>query len=70
MTNKEKLMKDTEVMEKWTMCAPPKDKERYEENGKMLGLSRNAYIRFMTNFGEERFFKSLDVAGTGSDDDV
>lgn len=61
-------MKDTEVMEKWTMCAPPKDKERYEENGKMLGLSRNAYIRFMVNFGEERFFKSLDVAGTGSDE--
>ena len=62
-------MKENEPMEKWTMCAPVEDKERYEENGKLLGLSRNAYIRFMTNFGEERFFKSLDVANFGKKDD-
>ena len=46
-----------DVMEKWTMCAPPKDKERYEENGKLMGLSRNAYIRFMVHIGEEYFYK-------------
>ena len=59
-------MKDNEVMDKWTMCAPPKDKERYEENGRLLGLSRNAYIRFMTNIGEENFFKN----NKKSNDDV
>lgn len=46
-----------EPMEKWTMCAPVQDKERYEENGKRMGLSRNAYIRFMVHIGEDYFFK-------------
>lgn len=50
-------MTDNEVMEKWTMCASGKDKQRYEDNGKSLGLSRNAYIRFMVHIGEETFFK-------------
>lgn len=49
-------MKYNDVMEKWTMCASSEDKKRYEENGQNMGLSRNAYIRFMTQLGEETFF--------------
>lgn len=50
-------MKNVDVMEKWTMCASAEDKQRYEENGSNMGLSRNAYIRFMVHIGEETYFK-------------
>ncbi len=49
-----------ESMEKWTMCASSKDKDRYERNGAEMGLSRNAYIRFMTHLGEETYRKIKD----------
>ena len=45
------------IMTKFTMSVYEEDKERYEKNGLKLGLSRNAYIRFMTNLGEETYYK-------------
>tara|TARA_Y100001970_G_scaffold101523_1_gene127485 strand:- start:8042 stop:8215 length:174 start_codon:yes stop_codon:yes gene_type:complete len=49
--------KSKETMEKFTMCVPKEDLKRYEENGASIGLTRNSYIRFMTQLGEETYSK-------------